>query len=236
MRMKRALLISLAVVVATAAGYVLAAQPAALRLAMMDDMGMGGMPMKDDAMKKSADPAMGGGVGGTPAMSTPDAMPSGTMGGSGMDMMGKMRDSGMQSRRGKAMSMNSALPGFPGASRLYHVGAIDFFLDHPQHITLTTEQQSALNRVKERALLDKANADRRIEQAEQELFQLTGADSPDGTRVDAKVREIEKLRADGRLAYIRAVGEAARQLTPEQRSAVLGTGAPAKAGAMSHGK
>lgn len=194
-------------------------------VAMMDDMG--GMPMKDN-MKKSqpADPAAGG-MGG---MSSGSSMPSGAADApvSGMDMMGKMRGSGMQSRRGQPMASSTALPGFPGASRLYHVGATDFFLDHPQHATLSIEQQTSINRIKERALLDKASADRRIEQAEQELFQLTGAESPDAARIDAKVREIEKLRGDSRMAYIRAVGEAARQLTPEQRGAVLGTAPAAK--------
>ena len=33
------------------------------------------------------------------------------------------------------MSMPSALPGFPGQSHLYHIGATGFFLDHPEHIT-----------------------------------------------------------------------------------------------------
>jgi Spy/CpxP family protein refolding chaperone len=232
MRMRRMTAAVLALVVATTGGYVLASPPASWQLAMMDGMGMGGMPMKDDAMKKSADPSMGG-MGAMPAA---DPQAPSAMGGSGMDMMGKMRDSGMQGRRGGAMAMKSALPGFPGASRLYHVGATDFFLDHPQHITLSVDQQSALNRVRERTLMDKAATDRRIEQAEQELFQLTGADSPDAARVEVKVREIEKLRADARLAYIRAVGEAARQLTAEQRSAVLGTAPQAKPGAMSHSK
>lgn len=143
---------------------------------------------------------------------------SGVMG--GMDMMGKVSGSGR-------MPMSSALPGFPGASHLYHVGATGFFLDHPEHITLTMEQQTALSRIKEKALLEQATTQRKIEGTEQELWTLTGAEQPLVDKVDAKVREIEKLRADQRLAFIRAVGEAAQALTDEQRKALLGQIPPA---------
>ena len=80
-----------------------------------------------------------------------------------------------------------------------------------------------LNNTKEKALLDQAASDRKIEVAEQELWQLTAADSPNEARIEAKTREIEKLRGDQRLAFIRAVGEAAKVLTPEQQQVLLGT-------------
>ena len=64
-------------------------------------------------------------------------------------------------------------------------------------------------------------------QAEQELWQLTAADQPDAAKVEAKIREIEKLRGDERLNFIRAVGEAARLLTPEQTKQLLGQLPPA---------
>ena len=111
----------------------------------------------------------------------------------------------------------SALPGFPGASHLYHIGATGFFLDHPQHIALTTEQQAGLNKAKEQALLAKSTADRAVEQAEQELWTLTAADQPDAAKIEAKIAEIGKLRGDERLAFIRAVGDASKLLTDEQR-------------------
>jgi Spy/CpxP family protein refolding chaperone len=114
----------------------------------------------------------------------------------------------------------SSVPGVPGASHLYYIGATGFFLDHPQHITLTTEQQAGLNNAKERALLARNAADRTLEQAEQALWLLTAADQPDDTLIEAKIREIEKLRGDGRLAFIRAVGEASKLLTEEQRKSL----------------
>ncbi len=122
----------------------------------------------------------------------------------------------------------TSLPGVPGGSHLYHIGSSGFFLDQPR-IALTSEQQAGLNRIKERALLERGKAERGIEQAEQELWVLTGADRPDAGKVEAKAREIERLRTDQRLAFIQAVGEATKLLTPEQRSRLLGTAStPAK--------
>ena len=128
---------------------------------------------------------------------------------------------------GGAPRSMSSLPGVPGASHLYHIGSTGFFLDQP--ITLATDQQSALNKIKERALLERGNSERRIEQAEQELWTLTGADQPDAAKVQAKAREIEQLRTNQRLAFIQAVGEATKILTPEQNNQLLGmAGMPAK--------
>lgn len=140
------------------------------------------------------------------------------MGNMGEGMMGMM--SGMGGNAG--MSMQSALPGFPGASHLYHIGATGFFLDHPDHITLSTEQQAGLNRIREKALLENASADRKVEEAEQQLWELTADGEPDVGRIEAKIREIEKLRGDQRLAFIRSVGEAAQVLTHEQHQSLTG--------------
>jgi Spy/CpxP family protein refolding chaperone len=137
---------------------------------------------------------------------------------SGMGAMG--RTNAMPGMAG--MTAESALPGHPGASHLYHIGATGFFLDHPQQITLTTEQRTRLNQIKQRALLDRASAQRRIDEAEQQLFALTGADQPDQAKIEAQIKTIENLRAEERLAYIRAVGEATNVLTDQQRQAVVG--------------
>lgn len=115
------------------------------------------------------------------------------------------------------------MPGQPGASHLYHIGSTGFFLDHATHIALTSEQKRTLNRLKEKALLDRATQQRRIDQAEQELYMLTGADQPDTTQIQAKIAEIEKLRTDQRMNFIRAVGEAANVLTHDQHRTLLGT-------------
>ena len=118
------------------------------------------------------------------------------------------------------------MPGQPGASHLYHIGSTGFFLNHSKHITLTPEQKMTLNRLKEKALLDRTTAQRRMGQAEQDLYILTGADQPDTAKIQAKVAEIEKLRTDQRMAFIRAVSEAVNVLTHDQHQALLGTMTP----------
>ena len=138
--------------------------------------------------------------------------------------------SGMAGKIGAARSASptppSDLPGFPGASHVYHVGATGFFLDHSAAIKLTADQQTALNGIKEKSMADLGAAQRRIDQAEQQLWMLTASDRPDSMTLEMKVREIERLKGDQRIAFIRSVGEAARVLTDDQRAALLATSAP----------
>lgn len=212
------------------------AQPARPQLAMMDDMmgggGMGGMGgggmggMGDNDNRRMG--GMGGGMSppASGAMSPPAMRPRMSQPGNA-DMMGSARrgGSGMQ-----AMPSLSQLPGFPGGSHLYHVGATGFFLDHPQHVTLATDQQATLNKVRERWMLESRGFERRLDEAEQALWTLTAAESPDIAKIEQQVRAIEKLRGDQRIAFIRAVGEAARALTPEQQAVLLGNKPPAAQG------
>lgn len=181
----------------------------------MDDMPMG----PPGQMSPSPPPS---------GMPMPGGSPSGGMGmGMCMECMGEMGSMGGASVPGGMSGMGAvppnALPGFPGASHLYHVGADGFFLNHPQHIQLSTEQRTRLGRIREKAVLDRATAQRKIEDAEQQLFVLTGSDQPDMRKIEAQARAIEELRVQRRLGYIRAVGEAAQVLTDPQRRAVLGT-------------
>lgn len=182
------------------------------------DKGMGkGMGMMS-GMGNMSSQGMGGmsgqGMGGMSGQGM-GGMGMGMMGGKGMSMMGKMQGMGQ-------MQMPSALPGFAGASHIYHIGASSFFLDHPQHITLTPDQQIKLNQIKEKTLLGQATSDRWVSQGEQELWVLTSSDAPKAAEIEAKIREIEKVNGDKRIAYIQAVGEAARVLTDEQRKALVG--------------
>ncbi len=124
-----------------------------------------------------------------------------------------------------SMTMLGTPSGIPGASHLYHLGATDFFLDHTQHLTLSTEQQNRLNQFKEQAALNKASANRKVQEAEQQLWKLTASDQPNPAEIETKVREIEKLHVAQRLAFIRAVGDAAKVLTEEQTKILLGKAA-----------
>ena len=219
--LKTRLILSVALLMASTAQIAQAAEAEPITVAMMDMMEMMG---KMDGME--ADKPM------APSMAMPPSMPSGAM---NAPMPGP-------AKRMQNMPPRSRLPGFPGASHLYHVGATGFFLDHPEHITLSTEQQTALNRIKEKALLERSSSERRIDDAEQEIWTLTAADSPDAGKIEARIRSTEKLRGDQRMAFIGAVGEAAKVLMPDQRSALLGTKPPmgtpppaaSKPAAMSH--
>ena len=202
----------------------------------MPSGGGGGMGMMDDMMMNRG--MSGGSGGGMPGdgMGMMDMM--GGMSGSGMSGggaagmggggMAGMEMSGMMGMAPAPQAMRmSSLPGFPGATHLYHVGATGFFLDHAGHLSLTTEQRASLGQVRERAMLEQATARRSIEQAEQELWSLTAADQPDAQAIEAKVAEIERLRGQQRLQLIRAVGEAGQVLTDEQRRVLTGQSAPA---------
>src|SRR6266581_456354 len=174
-------------------------------------------------------------------------MGGGTQPGGDMSGMGNMQGmQGMQNMEGMKDMMDetmpgmsrmnmpqSALPGFPGASHIYHIGATGFFLDHAEHIGLSADQQVGLNKIKEQALLSKSASDRQIEQEEQELATLTSSDQPDLKKIEAKVRDIAKLDSDQRIAFIKAVGEAAKLLTPDQQKMLTGFASPAPAASPS---
>jgi Spy/CpxP family protein refolding chaperone len=167
-----------------------------------------------------------GGMAPAPAAAAPSkAMGMCCMGEMGMPPGGGAGMSPMAPPPGMAgmSGPSSAMPGQPGASHLLHMGSTGFFLNHSQHITLTADQRSKLNRLKENAMLGQASEQRKIDQAEQELYTLTGADEPDNAGIQAKLGEIEKLRVEQRMNFIRAVGEASNVLTHEQHQALLGT-------------
>ena len=84
----------------------------------------------------------------------------------------------------------------------------------------------SLNKIQEQTLLSKSATDRQIEQAEQELAILTSSDQPDLKKIENKIREIAKLGADERIAFIKAVGEAAKLLTDDQRKVLTGFASP----------
>ena len=214
---------------------------------MGDKGGMGAMPPSKKPMSAAKPMPMmghGGEMGAMPAnatmqddpgemggMPSVSAAPASAMGMCCMGGMGGMSgDNGSAQPAGGAAGMSgpsSAMPAQPGASHLYHIGSTGFFLNHPQHITLSQDQRMTLNRLKEKAMLERASVQRRIDQGEQELYTLTGADQPDSSTIQAKVSEIEKLRGDQRMSFIRAIGEATNVLTHDQHLALMGTMAAA---------
>ena len=103
---------------------------------MGKQVGQGGMKMGQGAkkkapMKSAGMSSKGGGMGMEDDMDEDMCC---------MKMMGSMSATPMAKKKGMGgMKMSSALPGFPGSSHLYHIGSTGFFLDHPTHITLTSD-------------------------------------------------------------------------------------------------
>jgi Spy/CpxP family protein refolding chaperone len=96
-------------------------------------------------------------------------------------------------------------------------------LRHQKDLALTPAQVDSLRKLGTDARRNaiKLQADRRL--AEVDLRALMAPDAADPNkpkdlaRIEAKVREIEKLRADGRVAQIRSLEQSRQVLTPEQR-------------------
>ncbi len=133
----------------------------------------------------------------------------------GMGMMGRMNE-----KRGHRLP--SSLPGFPGMSHIYHIGSTGFFLDYSKDINLSIQQITALNKIKEQITLKNSTVDRKIQGLEQDLWTLTSSDLPEINKIDEKIRAIERLKGEIRLAFIRAVGKAAKVLSPEQLNKLKG--------------
>lgn len=133
--------------------------------------------------------------------------------------MGSAPSSGMPG----TSSPSSAMAGPAGVSHLRNKGSTGFFLNHPQHITLTADQNFGLTLLKEKARLDQALERRKIDRSEQELYNVTDADQFDNLKIPAKVTENGKLRGEQRVSFIRAVGEASNILTHDQHQAPMGT-------------
>jgi hypothetical protein len=108
---------------------------------------------------------------------------------------------------------------------------ISLMLSHREKLGLSADQVRQLERLRDDFQREsiRKDADQRI--AELDLERLLEGPSVDMARVEAKIREIEKLRADLRLARIRAVEKGKEQLTPEQRAKlqdILGEASPAR--------
>ena len=96
-------------------------------------------------------------------------------------------------------------------------------LRHRQELALTPAQVENLRKLGTDAQRDaiKRQADRRL--AELDLRTMMMPDPADAnkprdlSKIESKVREIEKLRADGRVARIRTMEQSRQVLTPEQR-------------------
>jgi Spy/CpxP family protein refolding chaperone len=99
---------------------------------------------------------------------------------------------------------------------------ISLMLHHRQELGLSAAQVEALERLRADFQRDAVKRDADVRVAEMDLAALLRAEPVDLGKVEAKVREIERLRGDLRLARIRVIEQGKGQLTAEQR-AKLGT-------------
>jgi Spy/CpxP family protein refolding chaperone len=107
--------------------------------------------------------------------------------------------------------------------RMHRFSLAGLALRHQKALALTPAQVDSLRKLGTDSRRDaiKRQADRKL--AELDLRTLMMPDPADAnkardlSKIEAKVREIEKLRADGRVAQIRTMEQSRQVLTPEQR-------------------
>jgi Spy/CpxP family protein refolding chaperone len=95
---------------------------------------------------------------------------------------------------------------------------ISIMLDHREALGLSAAQVQALEKIRtdfQRQAI-KLEADQRVAQID--LAGLLEAEPVDLARVEAKVREVERIRGDVRLGRIRAIEQGKAQLTADQRA------------------
>lgn len=95
---------------------------------------------------------------------------------------------------------------------------ISIMLSYRHELGLSASQVQELERLRmefQREAI-KRDADQRV--AEMDLASLLKSEPVDMGKVEAKVREIERARADLRLARIRVIDQGKAQLTPDQRA------------------
>jgi Spy/CpxP family protein refolding chaperone len=95
--------------------------------------------------------------------------------------------------------------------------SISMILRNREKLDLTSEQVKNLERLRNDFEKQSIRKDADIRVARLDLHALLEAQPVDMTKVEAKVREIERLRADLRFGRIRAAQKAKEQLSDEQR-------------------
>ena len=115
-----------------------------------------------------------------------------------------------------SMQTTDSLPGYPYAPHLYHLGEVEFFLDHTQDLSLSSQQSAALSAIKNEWMAQHEAITEQISTQEEALWQATAQGQPDIVEIRKKITEIETLNGQLRLTFITRVGEAVHILTHEQ--------------------
>src|SRR4029450_5497394 len=94
---------------------------------------------------------------------------------------------------------------------------ISIMLSHREDLRLSSTQVQALERLRGEFQKQAIRAEADLRVAEMDLGQLLSAEPADMSAVEPKIREIEKRRADLRLARVRTVGRGRALLSADQR-------------------
>jgi hypothetical protein len=94
---------------------------------------------------------------------------------------------------------------------------ISLMLRYRDKLGLSADQVRKLEQVRSEFERESIRRDADLRIAEMDVANLTDAPAVDLSKVEAKLREVERLRADQRLARIRAIEKGKEQLTVEQR-------------------
>ena len=94
---------------------------------------------------------------------------------------------------------------------------ITFMLRNRDELSLTPGQVQTLEQLRADFQREAARREADLHVAETDLAALLNTESVDLGQVEAKLREIERLRTDFMLARVRTVEQGKSQLTPEQR-------------------
>lgn len=94
---------------------------------------------------------------------------------------------------------------------------IAFMLRHREKLGLSAAQVKSLEQLRNDFQKESIRRDADLRVAEMDLDGLLGAEKIDMPKVEAKVREIERLRTDLRLARIRTIQKGKEVLTADQR-------------------
>ena len=95
---------------------------------------------------------------------------------------------------------------------------ITYMLSRREDLNLSTEQVRSLERLRTDFERDAVKNEGDLRVAELDLQEILKSDSVDLKKAEAKIREIEKLRADLRIGRIRAIEQGKAVLTQEQRA------------------
>lgn len=94
---------------------------------------------------------------------------------------------------------------------------ISQMLTHKEFLGLTPEQVKKLEQIRDQFQRQAIRNEADVKIVELDIAALLDSPTVDVAKVEAKIREAEKLRADLRIARVRAVEQAKAVLSPEQR-------------------